>query len=124
LGLTVGAIQSSMGSWGEGARERRSHYSSNITYGTNNELGFDYLRDNMKVRLEDQVQVRRDMAIVDEADSILIDEARTPLIISGPAADDTTRYAASDEVARKLLQLHRPHQDAQKRLDAAKRAIV
>ena len=124
LGLTVGAIQSQMGSWGEGARLRQKEYACDITYGTNNELGFDYLRDNMKIRLEDQVQGRRDYSIVDEADSILIDEARTPLIISGPAADDTTRYAKSDEVVRKLIQMHKPYADAQKRLDAAKRAIA
>src|SRR5262249_32665712 len=84
LGITVGFIQSQVDPGGyEGIR--RVAYACNVTYGTNNEFGFDYLRDNMKVNLEDQCQGRLDFAIVDEVDSILIDEARTPLIISGPA---------------------------------------
>ena len=79
------------------ARSRRSRnasaaYGSDITYGTNNEFGFDYLRDNMKFRLEDCVQREHHFAIVDEVDSILIDEARTPLIISGPSEESTDKY--------------------------------
>jgi preprotein translocase subunit SecA len=103
LGVTVGYIQSQVDPGGhEGVR--REAYACDITYGTNNEFGFDYLRDNMKVRVEDQVQGRLDYAIVDEVDSILIDEARTPLIISGPAEDDVSRYKTADSVARVLIQ--------------------
>ncbi len=104
LGLTVGYIQSQIDSGGsEGIRKQA--YSCNITYGTNNEFGFDYLRDNMKWRVEDQVQGRLDYAIVDEVDSILIDEARTPLIISGPAHDDVSRYKWADQLAQYLTRL-------------------
>jgi len=84
LGLTTGVIVSNMDN-----ERRRQSYSCDITYGTNNEFGFDYLRDNMKYRLEDKIQPKHNYCIVDEIDSILIDEARTPLIISGPADDDT-----------------------------------
>jgi len=97
LGLTVGVIQAPMGN-----AERKAAYAADVTYGTNNEFGFDYLRDNMKVRLEDQVQRELHYAIVDEVDSILIDEARTPLIISGPAYDTTTKYYEADRIARAL----------------------
>ncbi|MCI0652567.1 MAG: preprotein translocase subunit SecA [Planctomycetes bacterium] len=97
LGVTVGAIQSSMSS-----EKRLEQYACDITYGTNSEFGFDYLRDNMKVRPEDQCQKRRCYAIVDEVDSILIDEARTPLIISGRAEEASDKYAVADRVARKL----------------------
>ncbi len=99
LGLTVGAIQAN-----QDYEEKRAAYLCDITYGTNNEFGFDYLRDNMRVRLEEQVQVSRGLnyAIVDEVDSILIDEARTPLIISGPAEESTERYYKADTVARRL----------------------
>ncbi len=79
LGLSVGIIVHDLSD-----RQRKESYGSDITYGTNNEFGFDYLRDNMKFRLEDYVQREFNFAIVDECDSILIDEARTPLIISGP----------------------------------------
>ncbi|QZT63583.1 preprotein translocase subunit SecA [Mycolicibacterium austroafricanum] len=88
LGLTVGVILSEMK-----PDERRAAYAADITYGTNNEFGFDYLRDNMAGRLEDRVQRGHCYAIVDEVDSILIDEARTPMIISGPADDATHWYA-------------------------------
>ncbi len=98
LGMSVGAIQSQMG-----PQERLTHYQSDITYGTNNEFGFDYLRDNMKSRAEDQCQKRLYYAIIDEVDSILIDEARTPLIISGPAEESTSKYYEADRVARKLV---------------------
>ncbi|MEX2288560.1 MAG: preprotein translocase subunit SecA [Planctomycetaceae bacterium] len=98
LGLTVGAIQSNMG-----VSERRKAYESDITYGTNNEFGFDYLRDNMKPSRELQVQGDLNYAIIDEIDNILIDEARTPLIISGPAHDDVTKYPKADRIARQLV---------------------
>jgi len=97
LGLTVGAIQAHMD-----PHERQVPYSCDITYGTNNEFGFDYLRDNMKPRKDLQVQGPLDFAIVDEIDNILIDEARTPLIISGSANDDPQKYAKADRVAREL----------------------
>ncbi len=97
LGLTVGAIQSDMS-----PQERIPVYGCDLVYGTNNEFGFDYLRDNMKNRVEDQVQKQLYFAIVDEVDSILIDEARTPLIISGPAEQDVDRYALADQIARAL----------------------
>ncbi|GHS94895.1 protein translocase subunit SecA [Planctomycetales bacterium] len=97
LDLEVGAIQSSMDN-----EERRLIYFGDIVYGTNNEFGFDYLRDNLKVRLHDQAQRARHYAIVDEVDSVLIDEARTPLIISGSAGESTDKYFAADTVARRL----------------------
>jgi len=97
LGMTVGAIQSSMS-----PRERQPIYARDIVYGTNNEFGFDYLRDNMKTRVQDQVQKQLYYAIVDEVDSILIDEARTPLIISGPAEEGSDKYKLADTIARKL----------------------
>ncbi|MHB1560450.1 MAG: preprotein translocase subunit SecA [Isosphaeraceae bacterium] len=97
LGMTVGAIQSEMDS-----AERQEIYGCDITYGTNNEFGFDYLRDNMKPTRELQSQGELYYAIIDEVDSILIDEARTPLIISGPAFDDVRKYAEADRIARLL----------------------
>ncbi|WP_422929972.1 preprotein translocase subunit SecA [Singulisphaera sp. PoT] len=97
LGMTVGAIQSEMDS-----EERREVYSRDVTYGTNNEFGFDYLRDNMKPTKDLQAQGPLNYAIIDEVDSILIDEARTPLIISGPAFDDVRKYAEADRIARLL----------------------
>jgi preprotein translocase subunit SecA len=87
LGLTVGVIKNAQSS-----QEKRDAYACDITYGTNNEFGFDYLRDNLAYRLEDRVQRSLAFAIVDEVDSILIDEARTPLIISGPAEESTELY--------------------------------
>ena len=87
LGLTVGCIQNEMDN-----AERKIQYNCDITYGTNNEFGFDYLRDNMAIRAEDRVQRGFYYAIVDEVDSVLIDEARTPLIISGPVSSSTQRY--------------------------------
>ncbi|GJQ26351.1 MAG: hypothetical protein HBSAPP02_13830 [Phycisphaerae bacterium] len=103
VGFTVGYIQSQVD---PGGREgiRAAAYACHVTYGTNNEFGFDYLRDNMKITVEEQVQGRLDFAIIDEVDSILIDEARTPLIISGPASDDVSRYRTADGVARVLIQ--------------------
>ncbi|HEU0224541.1 MAG TPA: preprotein translocase subunit SecA [Steroidobacteraceae bacterium] len=87
LGLSVGVITS-----GQPPAEKRAAYACDVTYGTNNEFGFDYLRDNLAQRLEDRVQRGQHFAIVDEVDSILIDEARTPLIISGPAEESTELY--------------------------------
>src|SRR6185312_14630780 len=82
--------------------QRKAAYDADVTYGTNNELGFDYLRDNMKYRLEDMVQRGHTFAIVDEVDSILIDEARTPLIISGPLDDRSDFYNTIDAYIPKL----------------------
>ncbi len=87
LGLEVGVIKNA-----QSPDEKRANYACDITYGTNNEFGFDYLRDNLAFRLEDRVQRKLSFAIVDEVDSILIDEARTPLIISGPAEESTELY--------------------------------
>jgi preprotein translocase subunit SecA len=93
LGLSVGVIQNDMDDW-----ERKDAYSADITYGTNNEFGFDYLRDNMKFDLATCVQHGHYHAIVDEVDSILIDEARTPLIISGPSDEATDKYYKADAI--------------------------
>ena len=93
LGLSVGCIVHGLDD-----EERRAQYAADVTYGTNNEFGFDYLRDNMKFRLEDMVQRPFHYAIVDEVDSILIDEARTPLIISGPAEDSSEMYRTVDRL--------------------------
>lgn len=95
LGMTVGCIQNSLSD-----AERKEQYKCDIVYATNNELGFDYLRDNMKFRLEDYVQRELHYAIVDEVDSILIDEARTPLIISGSSEESSRLYADMDAVIR------------------------
>jgi len=118
LGLTVGAIQADMDTAGD---ERKSQYDYDITYGTNNEFGFDYLRDNMKMSLEQMVQGPLQYAIIDEVDSILIDEARTPLIISGPAFDETSRYKKADDVARKLIALQSNYDRIKKQIDSAQR---
>jgi len=121
LGLTVGAIQADMDTSGD---ERRAQYGYDITYGTNNEFGFDYLRDNMKTSLEQMAQGPLHYALIDEVDSILVDEARTPLIISGPAHDDVTRYKRSDQVARKLISLQNEYDSYKKQIDAAERALA
>ncbi len=97
MGLTVGCIQHDMTS-----PERIEAYRADITYGTNNEFGFDYLRDNMATRLEDRVQRGHHYVIVDEVDSILIDEARTPLIISGPAAVSTHKFEVFKPIVERL----------------------
>jgi preprotein translocase subunit SecA len=97
LGLTVGVIVHDLDD-----QQRRDAYNSDITYGTNNEFGFDYLRDNMKFELKDQVQRGHFYCIVDEVDSILIDEARTPLIISGPTDQTTDKYARVNVIIPKL----------------------
>ncbi len=113
LGLTTGCILD-----GQRPDERRREYAADITYGTNNQFGFDYLRDNMAWTLEETVQRGHSFAIVDEVDSILIDEARTPLIISGPASGDVTRWYG--EFARIALRL-RPEEDYE--VDEKKRTI-
>jgi preprotein translocase subunit SecA len=99
LGMTVGVIVHDLSDV-----ERRAAYGADITYGTNNEFGFDYLRDNMKFDLADCVQRGHHFGIVDEVDSILIDEARTPLIISGPAEESTDKYYRIDKIIPKLIQ--------------------
>jgi len=99
LGLTVGCIVH-----GIDDDVRRAQYACDVTYGTNNELGFDYLRDNMKFTLEDMVQREFNFAIVDEVDSILIDEARTPLIISGPTDDNSDLYTAINKLIPNLTE--------------------
>ncbi len=102
LGVTVGFIQSQVDPGGQQGI-RQNAYNCDITYGTNSEFGFDYLRDNMKMNLRAQVQGPLDYVIIDEVDSILIDEARTPLIISGPAHDDVSKYKWADNIARVLV---------------------
>ncbi len=102
LGLTVGSILSSMDN-----EARKASYACDVTYGTNNEFGFDYLRDNMKVDLKDKVQRGFNYCIVDEIDSILIDEARTPLIISGAGEDDTYKYHEVDKYVGELKEVEK-----------------
>jgi len=99
LGMSVGVIVNDLDD-----AQRRAAYSADITYGTNNEYGFDYLRDNMKYDITHCVQRGHQFAIVDEVDSILIDEARTPLIISGPAEESTDKYYRIDKIIPKLIQ--------------------
>lgn len=112
LGLSVGVILPSMR-----PAERREAYACDITYGTNNELGFDYLRDNMADSIEDCVQRGHNFAVVDEVDSILIDEARTPLIISGPTQDEVKWYAEFATIARSM------RKDTDYEVDEKKRTI-
>lgn len=100
LGFSVGAVVGSL----RDDNERREQYACDITYGTNNEYGFDYLRDNMVYDLKDKVQREHNFVIVDEVDSILIDEARTPLIISGPTNHKNSNYIRANEIALKLVQ--------------------
>ncbi len=97
LGLTLGVIQNEMG-----PEERQQSYGADITYGTNNEFGFDYLRDNMVIFKEEMVQRGHHFAIVDEVDSILVDEARTPLIISGPAEESTDKYYKAYDISGQM----------------------
>ncbi len=98
LGLSVGVITS-----GQSQADKRAAYACDVTYGTNNEFGFDYLRDNLAARLEDRVQRGQNYAIVDEVDSILIDEARTPLIISGPAEESTELYVKINALVPRFI---------------------
>jgi len=102
LGMTVGVIKN-----GQTADEKRAAYGCDVTYGTNNEFGFDYLRDNLTFSLRDRVQRGLEYAIVDEVDSILIDEARTPLIISGPAEESTELYLKINALVPKLTRAER-----------------
>ncbi|HXF36456.1 MAG TPA: preprotein translocase subunit SecA, partial [Actinomycetota bacterium] len=113
LGVSVGLIQAPMT-----PAERRPAYGADVTYGTNNEFGFDYLRDNMAMRLEDCVQRGHHYAIVDEVDSILIDEARTPLIISGMVADSAKWYQTFARIAPRL------RRDVDYEIDEAKRTVA
>jgi preprotein translocase subunit SecA len=115
LGLSVAALQNSME-----ATERREAYLADVTYGTNTEFGFDYLRDNMVLRAEQQVQRGHYYCIVDEVDSILIDEARTPLIISGPGERAAKTYYDFARIARRL----RPGEDADYEIDEKKRTVA
>src|SRR5262249_24574305 len=114
LGMSVGVIQSDMGN-----AERKHAYECDITYGTNNEYGFDYLRDNMKVDAESQVQRMPTCSILDKVDSILNDEARTPLITSGDAMEHTDAYYTADAIARKLKGVDRNKLD----LEAKQRGV-
>ncbi|MGH3668517.1 MAG: preprotein translocase subunit SecA, partial [Acidimicrobiia bacterium] len=113
LGLNVGLIQNGMSS-----AERHPAYDSDITYGTNNEFGFDYLRDNMAMRADDRVQRGHPYAIVDEVDSILIDEARTPLIISGRVSDSAKWYRDFAKIANRL------QKDLHYEVDERKRQVL
>jgi preprotein translocase subunit SecA len=101
LGLSVGCIVHELDD-----EQRRAQYACDVTYGTNNELGFDYLRDNMKMQVQEMVQRGHYFSIVDEVDSILIDEARTPLIISGPVEDRAELYNALDQLVKRLVADH------------------
>ena len=98
LGISVGVVVPN-----QKFEEKQQAYSCDVVYGTNNEFGFDYLRDNMAISGQQQVQQKLTYAIVDEVDSILIDEARTPLIISGAAEDSTQLYEVIDKIAPKLV---------------------
>lgn len=113
LGLDVGVILSQMT-----PAERRKAYNADITYGTNNEFGFDYLRDNMAMSAADQVQRGHNFAIVDEVDSILVDEARTPLIISGPATENKQWYPVFSRLAQRLVR------DEDYEVDEKKRTVA
>ncbi len=121
LGLTVGAIHPMHM---QHPMEKQLAYSCDVVYGTTSEFGFDYLRDNMKVRPEEQLQKKRDFAIVDEVDSILIDEARTPLIISGPAHAFTPRYDIADRLARHLVARQQLWNNADEKVQACKAEIA
>ena len=119
LGLSVGVVVH-----GVTDQERKVAYRADITYGQNNEFGFDYLRDNMKFNLEDYVQREHNFAIVDEVDSILIDEARTPLIISGASEESTDTYYVVDRVdpaAQARRALHHRREDAHRGADRGRR---
>src|SRR5690349_20956285 len=98
LGLSVGVIVHGLDS-----NQRRQAYAADVTYGTNNEFGFDYLRDNMEYNVQNMVQRGHYYAIVDEVDSILVDEARTPLIISGPTEDRSELYVKIDALIKEMI---------------------
>ncbi|MBO38747.1 MAG: preprotein translocase subunit SecA [Rhodospirillaceae bacterium] len=119
LGLTVGCIIHGLDDL-----ERQQAYAADVTYGTNNEFGFDYLRDNMKFRLEDMAQREFNFAIVDEVDSILIDEARTPLIISGPTEDSSEMYRRLDELIPHLAEEHYEKDEKQRTVALTESGVV
>ena len=119
LGLTVGVSKA-----GQTQEEKRASYNSDITYATNNELGFDYLRDNLAFALEDKAQRDLNFAIVDEVDSILVDEARTPLIISGPAEASTDLYAQINKLIPKLAKHTEPEEPANEDILSRKVTLV
>jgi preprotein translocase subunit SecA len=119
LGLTVGVSKS-----GQTHEEKQAAYACDITYATNNELGFDYLRDNLAFSLTDKVLRELNFAIVDEVDSILIDEARTPLIISGPAESSTDLYAQINKLVPKLVEHVEPEEDTNYDIVARKVTLV
>ena len=119
LGLSVGVIKS-----GQSTEEKRAAYAADITYGTNNEFGFDYLRDNLAFRVEDRAQRKLAFAIVDEVDSILIDEARTPLIISGRSEESTELYVRINAIIPKLKLHDVPTGAANEAIEAPKLAVV
>src|SRR5699024_4460822 len=110
LGLTTGVIKAGMT-----PDERREQYAADITYGTNNEFGFDYLRDNMALKPEERVQRGHNFVIVDEVDSILIDEARTPLIISGPGSGDANKWYSEFAKVATLLRIDRDYEVEEKK---------
>ena len=118
IGLSVGVIVS-----GQPPEEKRAAYQSDIVYGTNNEFGFDYLRDNMAFTADDRFQKDLGFAIVDEVDSILIDEARTPLIISGPAEESTSLYARINKIAPRLQKQESEDQPGDFSLDEKTRQV-
>jgi preprotein translocase subunit SecA len=118
LGMRVGVIQHDMS-----PAERRDAYACDVTYGRNDELGFDYLRNNMAVRVDDQAQGRLHYAIIDEVDSILIDEARTPLIITGPTEEFTDKYYLADKAARSLKGIDKTKFDERVRMGEEKEAL-
>jgi preprotein translocase subunit SecA len=118
LGATVGYIQQEMR-----PSQRKPMYACDVTYGTNSEFGFDYLRDNMKLSVDEQVQGPLDFAIIDEVDSILIDEARTPLIISGPSSGSTDKYSKADAVAREVISRHQPWDRANRKVESLQQRI-
>jgi preprotein translocase subunit SecA len=120
LGLTVGAIHPMHM---QDEDEKRLMYACDIVYGTTAEFGFDFLRDNMKRSVDAQVQRVREFAIVDEVDSILIDEARTPLIISGPAHEDSPRYELADQLARHLVKMQKPWAEADEKVQQVQKRI-
>ena len=119
LGLTVGVAKA-----GQTHEEKQAAYACDVTYATNNELGFDYLRDNLAFSLTDKVQRDLNFAIVDEVDSILIDEARTPLIISGPAESSTDLYAQINKLIPKLKEHTEPEEDTNYDIVARKVTLV
>ncbi|NET60759.1 MAG: preprotein translocase subunit SecA [Symploca sp. SIO2E6] len=119
LGLSVGLIQSGMG-----PAERQRNYTCDITYGTNSELGFDYLRDNMATAMPDVVQRLFNYCIIDEVDSVLIDEARTPLIISGQVERPTEKYLKAADIARALVQSESEAEDGDYEVDEKARNVL